>query len=188
MITNEELTSAISRLEKAQEETNEQMKETRAYMKLLTKETNDQMKETAKHVKALTENINGVNKSIGLEVEDFFYSSLKRNPRIANINFDYVYQNDIRNLRGESQEIDILLENGSSIGVVEVKNKVTQKSIDQLDKIMDRFDYFHPIYKDYTVIGAIAGKIFPKHLQEQTLNKGYSVITQQGDHIEQINP
>lgn len=55
--------------------------------------------------------------------------------------------------------------------MVEVKNKVSQKSIDQLDKIMDRFDYFHPLYKDYKVIGAIAGKIFPKHLQEQTLKK-----------------
>ena len=38
------------------------------------------------------------------------------------------------------------------------------------------------------VIGAIAGKIFPKHLQTQALKKGYSVLTQQGDHIEQINP
>ena len=81
-----------------------------------------------------------------------------------------------------------MLENGSSVGVVEVKNRVTQKSIDQLDKIMERFDYFHPLYRDYSVIGALAGKIFPKHLQTQALKKGYSVIMQQGDHIEQINP
>jgi DNA-binding sugar fermentation-stimulating protein len=116
------------------------------------------------------------------------YSSLKRKPMIANVKFDYVYQNDRRNQKGETQEIDILLENGSSVAVVEVKNRVSQKSIDQLDKIMERFDYFHPLYKDYTIIGAIAGKIFPKHLQEQTLSKGYSVITQQGDHMELLNP
>jgi hypothetical protein len=163
MITNEELTNAILRLEKAQEKTDKQ-------------------------IQALSRNIDGVNKSIGLEAEEFFYSSLKKNPSIGNINFDYVYQNDIRNLKGETQEIDILLENGSSIGIVEVKNRVSQKSIDQLDKIMDRFDYFHPLHKDYKIIGAIAGKIFPKHLQEQTLSKGYSVIMQQGEHIEQINP
>jgi len=170
MITNEDLTNALLRLEKAQEETNEQMKK------------------TDKQIKALSQNIDGVNKSIGLEAEEFFYSSLKKTPTIANINFDYVYQNDNRNFKGESQEIDILLENGSSVGVVEVKNRISQKSIDQLDKIMDRFDYFHPLYKDYKVIGALAGKIFPKHLQEQALKKGYSVLTQQGDHIEEINP
>ncbi|MFK5975027.1 MAG: hypothetical protein QM493_00845 [Sulfurovum sp.] len=177
MITNEELTNAILRLEKAQEKTDEQMKK-----------TDEQMKKTDKQIKALSQNIDGVNKSIGLEAEEFFYSSLKKNPMIANINFDYIYQNSKRDFKGETQEIDILLENGSSVGVVEVKNRVSQKSIDQLDKIMERFDYFHPIYKGYSVIGAIAGKIFPKHLQEETLKKGYSVITQQGDHIEQINP
>ena len=177
MITNEELTKAILELREAQAQTDKQIQE-----------TNKQMKKTDEQIKALSRNIDGVNKSIGLEAEEFFYSSLKENPSIANINFDYVYQNSKRDFKGETQEIDILLENGSSVGVVEVKNRVSQKSIDQLDKIMDRFDYFHPLYKDYKVIGAIAGKIFPKHLQEQTLKKGYSVIMQQGKHIEQINP
>ncbi len=170
MITYEEISKSILALRESQAQTDEQMKE------------------TSKLVKALTQNISGVNKSIGLEAEEFFYSSLKRNPTIANIKFDYIYQNSKRDFKGQTQEIDILLENGSSVGVVEVKNRVSQKSIDQLDAIMERFDYFHPIYKDYKVIGALAGKIFPKHLQEQTLKKGYSVITQQGDHIEQINP
>jgi len=184
MITNEDLTKALLRLEKAQEETNEQMRKTDEQMK----RTDEQMKRTDKKIEALTANINGVNRSIGLEVEEFFYSSFKRNPKLANIEFDFVYQNDSRNFKGKTQEIDILLENGSSVGVVEVKNRVSEKSIDQLDKIMESFDYFHPLYKDYKVIGAIAGKIFPKHLQDKALKKGYSVVTQQGEHIEQINP
>ncbi len=177
MITYEEISKSILALRESQAQTDEQIKE-----------TSEQMKRTEKLVKALTQNISGVNKSIGLEAEEFFYSSLKRNPTIANIKFDYIYQNSKRDLKGQTQEIDILLENGSSVGVVEVKNRVSQNSIDQLDNIMERFDYFHPIYKEYKVIGALAGKIFPKHLQEQALKKGYSVITQQGDQIEQINP
>ncbi len=184
MITYEEISKSILALRESQAQTDEQMKRTDKKIE----ENGEQLKRTEKLVKALTQNINGVNKSIGLDAEEFFYSSLKKNPTIANIKFDYVYKNDRRNLKGEMQEIDILLENGSSVGVVEVKNSVSQNSIDQLDNIMERFDYFHPIYKDYKVIGALAGKIFPKHLQEQALKKGYSVITQQGDHIEQINP
>ncbi len=198
MITNEDLTKSIAKLQESQAQTDKQLKETGEYIKALSKEGKDtdkrikelseESKNTDKQIKALSENISGVNKSIGLEVEEFFYSSLKKNPTIANINFDYIYQNNKRNFKGEMQEIDILLENGSSVAVVEVKNKVTQKSIEQLDNIIDNFYYFHKDYEDYKLIGAIAGKIFPKHLQEQALKKGYSVITQQGDHIEQINP
>lgn len=177
MITNEELTRAILELREAQAQTDEQMKK-----------TDEQMKKTDKLVKALSQNISGVNKSIGLETEEFFYSSLKKNPTIANINFDYMYPNSKRAFKGEMQEIDILLENGNSVAVVEVKNRVTQNSIEQLDKIIERFDYFHPLYRGYKVVGALAGKIFPEHLQAQALKKGYSVLTQQGEHIEQINP
>ncbi|MFK5976033.1 MAG: hypothetical protein QM493_05960 [Sulfurovum sp.] len=181
MITNEELTKAILRLEKAQEKTDEQMKASRESI-------DKEMRKTSKQIQALTENIDGVSKSIGLEVEDFFYSSFKKNPTIGNVKFDFVYQNDKRNVRGGTQEIDILLENGNNIGIVEVKNRVSQKSIDQLDKIMENFYYFHRDYEGYKLVGALAGKIFPKHLQTQVLKKGYSVIMQQGDHIEQINP
>ena len=198
MITNEELTQAILELREAQAQTDEQIQETSEQQKKTDKQilelrdaqvqTDEQIKRTSQKVEELTRNINGVNKSIGLEVEEFFYSSLKKNPTIANINFDYMYQNSKRDFKGETQEIDILLENGNSVGVVEVKNRVSQKSIEQLDKIMERFDYFHPLYREYRVVGAIAGKIFPKHLQTQALKKGYSVLTQQGDHIEQINP
>ncbi|MFK5975642.1 MAG: hypothetical protein QM493_03945 [Sulfurovum sp.] len=191
MITNEELTKALLELREAQAQTDEQMKKTDEQMRETREfihETSKQMKKTDKRIQALTENIDGVSKSIGLEVEDFFYSSLKKNPTIGNVNFDFVYQNDKRNVKGGTQEIDILLENGNSIGIVEVKNRVSQKSIDQLDKIMENFYYFHRDYEGYKLVGALAGKIFPKHLQTQVLKKGYSVIMQQGDHIEQINP
>lgn len=184
MITYEELMQSIAELKKSQDKTEKYIQETSEQMR----QTDEQMKKTDIQIKALSRNIDGVNKSIGLEVEDFFYSSLKKNPILGNTKFDYIYQNSKRDFKGESQEIDILLENGSTVGVVEVKNKVSQKSIDQLDTIMERFDYFHPIYKDYKVIGAIAGKIFPKHLQTQALNKGYSVLMQQGKHREQIDP
>ena len=53
------------------------------------------------------------------------------------------------------------------------------------DNIIENFYYFHPTFKGYKIIGAIAGKVFPQHLQEKALKKGYTVITQKGDHIEQ---
>ena len=181
MITNEELTQAILELRESQAQTDRQIQKDSEHTRI-------ELDKLMNSINRVSQNIDGVNKSIGLEVEEFFYSSLKKKPKIANIDFDYVYQNSKRDFKGKSQEIDILLENGSSVGIVEVKNRVSQKSIDQLDKIMDNFYYFHRDYEGYKLVGALAGKIFPKHLQTQALKKGYSVLTQQGDHIEQINP
>ena len=53
------------------------------------------------------------------------------------------------------------MENGKSVGLVEVKNKVTKKAISQIETQMKKFQDFHPSFKDYKVYGAIAGKIFP---------------------------
>jgi hypothetical protein len=57
-----------------------------------------------------------------------------------------------------------------------------------LYQIIANFPLFHPTFKDHKIHGAIAGKIFPKHLQSLALKKGYYVLTQQGDHVEQRMP
>jgi hypothetical protein len=143
---------------------------------------------TDKQINALTQDIFGISNSMGQEAEGFFYNAIKDKMQIGGVNFDYSYKNDKTAIKGDMQEIDILLENGNSIGVVEVKNKVTKKTIKQMDKIIKKFYYFHPYFKDYKIIPAIAGKVFPKDLQKIALKKGYSVLTQKGDFMEQVNP
>jgi hypothetical protein len=152
------------------------------------KETSAEVKETTRVLKALGLNVDGINKSTGQETEAFFYSSLKRNPCLGNIKFDFVDANVCRSKGGNEHEMDVFLENGDSVGIVETKNKVKKDHIAQLDKIIALFPLFHPTFKGHKIHGAIAGKIFPKHLQSLALKKGYYVLTQQGDHIEQRMP
>ena len=85
-------------------------------------------------------------------------------------------------------EMDIFLVNGESVGIVEVKNQVKDKSLEQLTKIVDKFYYFHPEFKNYKIVPAIAGKIFPEYIQNKALKMGFTVITQVGNHTEQKNP
>jgi len=165
-------------------ETDEQMKKTDEQMK----ETNEQIKETDKIVKELTKNIQGVNKSIGEDTETFFYTSLQRKPILGNIKFDFVDRNISRTKDLEELQIDVFLENGKSVGLVEVKNKVTKKVFKQIENQIEKFPRLHPAFKNYKVYGAIAGKVFPKHLQQEALQKGYFVLVQQGDHVEVMSP
>jgi hypothetical protein len=143
---------------------------------------------TDKQINALTQDIFGISNSIGLEAEEFFYNAIKDKMQIGGVSFDYSYKNDRIRIKGQEQQIDILLENGNSVGVVEVKNKVTKKTIKQMEQIIEKFYYFHPYFKDYKIIPAIAGKVFPEDLQKIALKKGYSVLTQKGDFMEQVNP
>ena len=152
------------------------------------RETEEQMKKTDEKISRLTENISGVNKSIGEDAETFFYTSLRKNPVLGDIKFDFVDKRLFRKKVGKSLEIDVFMENGKSVGLVEVKNKVTKKSITQIENQVNVFQKFHPAFKNYKIYGAIAGKIFPENLQQEALQKGFFVIDQQGDHVEVTSP
>jgi hypothetical protein len=148
--------------------------------------TNKEIQEMRKTLKGLGLDVDGMGKSIGLDTEEFFYSSLKQRKEIRKIKFDYVSKNiKVTDGNGGTQEIDVLLTNGSYVAIVEVKNKVSQKSLGQLQKIKDNFFYFHPQFKGYNVIPVIAGKIFPENLKNKAVKLGFTVLTQVGNHIEE---
>jgi len=152
----------------------------------IQKETSKEIQEMRKTLKGLGLDVDGIGKSIGLDTEEFFYSSLKQRKEIRKIKFDYVSKNiKVTDGNGGTQEIDVLLTNGSYVAIVEVKNKVSQKSLGQLQKIKDNFFYFHPQFKDYNVIPVIAGKIFPENLKNKAVKLGFTVLTQVGNHIEE---
>ena len=202
MITNEQLTQAIldigKELRASKLEVDEKMKETAEQMKQTDekmKETAEQIKETDKQMKKMSKtledlgiHVNGISKTTGLEAEEFFYTSFSQKKILNNIKFDSITPNLTVKKEGRKQEIDIFLENGDSVGIIEVKNKVENQNLEQLQKIVDNFYYFHPSFKNYKIIPAIAGKIFPEHIQNRALKNGFVVITQVGNHIEQKNP
>ena len=173
----DKLLESIKELRKSQAQTDEQMRK-----------TDEQMKKTDEKIVKLTENINGVNKSIGEDAETFFYTSLQKNPYLGEIKFDFVDKRFFRKKDGVSLEIDVFMENGKSVGLVEVKNKVTKKAIGQIENQVNKFKDFHPSFNNYKIYGAIAGKIFPENLQREALKKGFFVIVQQGDHVEVMSP
>ena len=197
-MTNQELknliasnATSIKKLEEIQAETSLEVKKTSLEVKKTSAEVKKmslEVKETSRVLKALGINVDGINRSIGEETEAFFYSSLKLNPSLGGINFDFIDENVCRSKNGNQHEMDVFLENGNSVGIVETKNKVKKDHIAQLDKIIANFHLFHPAFKNYKIYGAIAGKIFPKHLQTLALKKGYYVLTQQGNHVEQRIP
>ena len=170
-----ENTKDIKKLQQSQDRTDKQLQQ-----------TDKEIQEMRKTLKGLGLNVDGINKSIGLEAEEFFYSSLKQQKKLNKIQFDHIFRNiKVTDGKGKDQEIDILLTNGSYVAIIEVKNKVSQKNLEQLKKIENNFLHFHPQFKDYKIIPVIAGKIFSKHLKDKFIKSGFTVLTQVGNHIEE---
>ncbi len=180
-------------LRESQRATNEQIRVTDRQMKQQmeeqSRELKEQMKATDRKLKSLGIHLDGITKTTGEDVEEFFYSSLTaKELKLGNMKFDVATKNLLAKKDGRSHEIDIFLENGNSIAIIEVKNKVKQQSLEQLDSIIENFYEFHPSFKNYKIQGAIAGKIFSEDLQKRALKKGFIVLTQQGNHVETILP
>ena len=140
------------------------------------------------YAKRTNQLVEGIGKTNGEIAQEFFFSSLDKKPMLANVKFDSI-QSSVRTRKaGKEHEMDIFLENGNSVGIVEVKSKVRYGDIAQLKTIVEQFYQFHPTFKSYKIIPALAGKVFSKQLQQQALNAGFIVLTQQGNHIEQRLP
>nr|MBL0707466.1 hypothetical protein [Sulfurimonas sp.] len=101
-----------------------------AEVKMMFKEQNDEYDKRFTHLNA---NLDGISKTQGEITQDYFFNILKDNKRIANLTFDGIERNSYKYIRNDMKgEYDIVLFNGDSVMVVEIKNKIREKDIQDL--------------------------------------------------------
>ena len=190
-MTDQELKDLVASLAIQSAITNAQLAKTDAQLAKTDAQlakTDAKLEKLGIYAKSTNQLVDGIGKTNGEIAQEFFFSSLDKNPILAGVKFDFI-QNSVRTRKaGKEHEMDIFLENGNSVGIIEVKSKVRYNDIAQLKTIVGQFYQFHPTFKSYRIIPALAGKVFSKQLQQQTLNAGFIVLTQQGNHIEQRLP
>ncbi len=124
MVTKEDLAEAILEIKGLQKETAQRFKETDEKFK----ETDKQFKETKEFIKNLSINIDGISKTQGEITEDYFFNILKENKNIAGLQFDNIERNLYQYARHDLKgEYDIIMFNGDSVLIVEIKNKIRNK-------------------------------------------------------------
>ncbi len=183
-MTDQELKDLVASISVAQAKTDEQMKKTDEQMK----KTDEQMKETDRKFKEMGIHLDGISKSRGEETEEFFLSSLQKNPYLGDIEFDIVSLQRKKKKDDKTYQMDIFLENGKSVGIVEVKTKAKIDHLKQLDKLVENFETFYTTHSGMKKYGVIAAKVMPEEVENLALKKGYFVLKQQGDHVEVSSP
>ena len=167
-----------------QAETDRQMKETDRTLSEKFAETDLRMKETDRLIKDVSKQIGGMGNSNGDYAEEFFYNALlHRKQRIFGEKYDEVLRKNIITVnKGFEDEYDILIINGRSVCVVEVKYKADSSDLAQ--KVLRKAQTFRvnfPQYEHKRVYLALAGMSFHPLTEEACRKSGIAIMKQVGE-------
>ena len=136
---------------------------------------------TDEKLNRLSEMYGGVSSNLGSAAEEFFFNSLTANPVVGGITFDRILPNLHIGNKTKQGEFDIVLVNGSSVAVIEVKYKVHPSDIDKATKNLKRYRDFFPEHKNYDLYGGIAGFSVPPDAVKAAKEKGLFVLKRVGE-------
>jgi SMC interacting uncharacterized protein involved in chromosome segregation len=196
--TSEEVRATSEALKASKKEVDEQMKETDKLFKQLSienreskrevdeqmKQTDEQMKKTDEKLKKLGVLTGNISNSQGEVAEEYFANSLEANPQIGNLTFDIVDRNTLRRIGKLRDEFDIILINGDSVAVVEVKYKLHPKDIEKLTQKKENFRKLFPAYSGYKLYMGLASFKVSQEVRKCIEEKGYFLLQRNGDVIE----
>ena len=136
---------------------------------------------TDEKLNRLSELYGGVSSNQGSAAEEFFFNSLTANPEVGGIKFDRILPNVQINTKTKQGEFDIVLVNGNSVAVVEVKYKVHPSDIAKATKNLKRYREFYPEHKNYKLYGGIAGFSVPPDAVKAAKEQGLFVLKRVGE-------
>jgi hypothetical protein len=159
-MTDQELKDLVASIAIAQKKTDEQLNKTDEQLRLnmeAQKKTDEQMKKTDEKIKKLSQLYGGASNNQGKVAEEFFFNSLKHEPVLNGIRFNFIDKNITRTMGNLQEEYDILLVNGKIVYLIEVKYNLNPKDMEVfLDKKYPNFLKLYPEYGGFEIRLAFA--------------------------------
>ncbi len=187
-MTDEELKDLVASLAIAQQKTDIQMAKTDIKLAEQQKKTDVQLAKTDAKIDRIAALIGNISNNQKNFAEEFFYRSLLKNAHLGDIHFDIIDRNLQRHKDNLQDEFDLVLVNGDSLTVVEIKHKAHLNLIDNmLNKKLPNFRALFPYYEKLKLYGVIASLISNNELVEKAKTAGLFFLTQQGQHVVLVN-
>jgi predicted AAA+ superfamily ATPase len=151
-----------------------------------SEETDRKLAETAAQIDKLSKNVGGINNSLGKWMEQMTAAQLwKKFDK-----FGFVFTKDSVNVKFRDKnglvitEVDIFLENGTYVMLVEVKLDLTagdvDKHLERIEKVRRCMDERGDKRK---IVAAVAGSIVSKDTCEYAQGNGLYVLVPSGDSV-----
>jgi uncharacterized protein YukE len=190
--TFEMLRALMADLIERQAETDRQLKETDLKIDKLTENVNkgeQKQAETWQQIDKLTENVNNLNDNVGGignsngdVAEEFFFNAFKNGQQTF---FGEKFDDIEKNIKGIKlkAEYDIVMLNGKTIGIIEVKYKGKSEFIPKVIKKAETFRINYPYFANYKIYLALAAMSFEDGVEDKCKKEGIAIIKQAGDKV-----
>jgi hypothetical protein len=173
--TPESIWALLRKLAESQAETDRQMKETERVL-------NEKFIETDRRIDKVNKTLGSWADNQGSFAEEYFFNSFEQEKQNF---FGEKFDEIKKNLKGieTNDEFDIVMLNGNSVGLVEVKYKAHENDIPNVLKKADTFRINFSKYKNHKVYLGLATMAFYPQLEEVCINNGIAVIKQVGNTV-----
>ena len=174
-ISHKEAKIEMEELRAFQLETSQQIKETDRELREGAKELRASQQETDRQIKELGRQIGGLGRKFGGLTEGMAYPSMKKLLR-EHFRMEFIVPRVEITRHGQSMELDVFgYSNGSTneAVVVEVKSRLDKTGIEQMERIMARFDQFLPEHRDKRRFGIVAAVDCSPEMETLTRQRGF---------------
>jgi len=157
-------------------------------VKTMFQETDQKFKETAEQMKETDRKIGALTSRIGEIVENMVGGDIVGQFQALNIAIKSHSRDKTFGTRGtsESGQIDVFLENGDIVVLIEVKTKLTD---DDVREHIERLEKYRRYGDDKRrIMGAVAGAVVSDDVVKFAHRQGLYVIVQSGEAVEIIAP
>jgi hypothetical protein len=168
-------------IEAMQAKTDQQMKKTAESIEELSRLS----KESDQRLKELGRNIGGISHSNGEMAEEYFYNAFNADKTFANEKFDEIEKNLAFKNKEKKAEFDLVLFNGKSAALIEVKYNAKPDNI-SVNKIISRIEIFKtlvPECKNHNIYLGVAAMSFKEGLEKELHQAGIATIKQVGNKM-----
>jgi len=172
-----------------------EFQETRRYLAELHAENEKLIKETAlamkkgsedfdRRMKELQKTLGGMANSHGSFAEEYFFNSFEDGEQnFFGEHFDEIRKNIHNKKKDIEDEYDIVLFNGVSVAIIEVKYNARKNDVNKVLQKAETFRILYSDYKDFKIYLGLASMAFSPAVEQECIEKGIAIIKQMGDIV-----
>ena len=189
MDTLDEVRDILRQLSISQAEVAEQHNREMANLLRSQEKTDAQIAKNSTNIDKLRQELANIGFNNGDFAEELFFNSLYANPFLGGLRYDIVERNVSNRHRNRDEgEYDIVMYNGDTVALIEVKYKAHSNDIAKLLKNEpQKFRKTFTEYKDYKFYLGLASTVTYEKLITEAREAGIFLLTQRGQHIEVVN-
>ena len=146
--------------------------------------TDEALAESQRFMKELGRRMGAMASNQGDVAEEFFYNSLREKMELGGVTFDTIFGNFVVGNRKHNSELDILMVNGKSVALIEVKYKAHMNDLNQVEQKISDYHSLRLEHKHLKVYAGLAGFSVPQDVIEEAHQRGLFILQRKGDVIE----